>query len=87
MRTFAVVIPLFAIIGVLFDAYNNYGFGIQDPDRAWFWLNLLSVAFTMWALSGLFTVFQVLEPLLQPFAKLQVSDARVWVGWCTSTAQ
>lgn len=80
VRVFAVAIPLFAVIGLLFDAYNNYGFGVQDPDRAWFWLNLLSVLCTLWALSGLFTVFQVLEPLLQPFAKLQNTCIHIVLG-------
>ena len=47
VRVFAVAIPLLAVIGLLFDAYNNYGFGVQDPDRAWFWLNLLSVLCTI----------------------------------------
>jgi len=80
VRVFAVAIPLLAVIGLLFDAYNNYGFGVQDPDRAWFWLNLLSVLCTIWALSGLFTVFQVLQPLLQPFAKLQNTCVHIVLG-------
>lgn len=80
VRTFAIVIPLFAIIGMLFDAYNNYGFGVQDPERSWFWLNLLSVLFTMWALSGLFTVYQVLGPLLKGETKLQNTCVHIVLG-------
>jgi len=47
VRVFLYAIPLFAVLGLLSDSYNYYGFGILDISHTWFWLNLASVLVTM----------------------------------------
>lgn len=77
---FVVAIPAFAIIGLLFDSYNKYSFGAQEINRAWFWLNLFSLICTLWALSALFTIWQIVEPMLLPFVKLQNTCIHIVLG-------